>query len=142
MFENYILYCSLKVVYQSRSRISNLFNFKDAVKTKSSSHIVYKFICSCCNGTYQSQTERHFFVRASEHLGITSLTGKFIKSPKKPAGFDHMFLDSHKVSFDNFLISLKESNSFILQLKESLLVSRGKPIFNKNIWSFSLEPFD
>ena len=44
-FKNYIPYCSLKVVYQSRSRISNLFNFKDVVNTKLSSHIVYKFIC-------------------------------------------------------------------------------------------------
>ena len=70
-FKNYIPYCSLKVVYQSRSRISNLFNFKDAVNTKLSSHIVYKFMCSCCNGTYYGQTQRHFFVRASEHLGIT-----------------------------------------------------------------------
>ena len=44
-FKNYIPYCLLKVVYQYRSRISNLFNFKDIVNTKLSSHIVYKFIC-------------------------------------------------------------------------------------------------
>ena len=54
-FKNYIPYCSLKVVYQSRSRISNLFNFKDVVNTKLSSHIVYKFMCSCCNATYYRQ---------------------------------------------------------------------------------------
>ena len=67
-FKNYIPYCSLKVAYQSRSRISNLFNFKDVVNTKLSSHIVYKFIGSCCNATYCGQTQRHFFVRACEHL--------------------------------------------------------------------------
>ena len=33
IFENYIPYCSLKVVYHSRSRIFNLFNFKDIVNT-------------------------------------------------------------------------------------------------------------
>ena len=38
--KNCIPYCSLKVVYQSTSRISNLFNSKDAVNTKLSSHIV------------------------------------------------------------------------------------------------------
>ena len=61
-FKNYIPYCSLKVAYQSRSRISNLFNFKDVVNTKLSSHIVDQFMCSFCNATYYGQTARHFFV--------------------------------------------------------------------------------
>ena len=135
-FKNYIHYCSLKVVYQSRSRISNLFKFKDTVNSKLSSHIVYKFMCSCCNTTYYGQTQRHFFVRASEHLGIIPLTGKFVKTPKKSAIFDHMFLDGHKASFDNFSILLKESNLFKLQLKESLLILRDKLILNKNIIPF------
>ena len=51
-----------------------------------------------------------------------------------------MLLDGHKVSFDNFLILLEQSNPFKLQLKESLLISRDKSIFNKNI--YSLELFD
>ena len=55
-----------------------------------------------------------FYVRASEHLGITPLTGKFVKLPKKSAIFDHMLLDGHKASFDNFLILLRESNPFKL----------------------------
>ena len=55
-----------------------------------------------------------FNVRASEHLGITPLTGKFVKLPKKSAIFDHMLLDGHKASFDNFLILLRESNPFKL----------------------------
>ena len=97
-------------------------------------------MCSCCNATYYGQTQRHFFVRASEHLGITPLTGKFVKTPKKSAIFDHMLLDGHKASFNNFSILLKESNPFKLQLKESL--SRDKPILNKNIYSFPLELFD
>ena len=130
-FKNCIPYCSLKVVYQSRSRIFNLFNFKDAVNIKLSSHIVYKFICSCCNATYYGRTQRHFFVRVSERLGITPLTGKFIKTPKKSATFDHTLLDGHKASFNNYSIFLKESNPFKLQLKESLIISRDKPILTK-----------
>ena len=96
---------------------------------------------SCCDTTCYGQTQRHFFVRASEHLGITPLTSKVVKTPKKSAIFD-MLLDSHKASFDNFSILLKESNPFKLQLKESLLISRDKPILNKNIYSFPLELFD
>ena len=86
--------------------------------------------------------KKNVFVRASEHLGITPLTGKFVKTPKKSAIFDHMLLDGHKASFDNFSILLKESNPFKLQLKESLLISCDKPILNKNIYSFLLELFD
>ena len=127
---------------QSKSRIPNLFNFKDVANTKLSSHIVYKFMCSCCNATYYGQIQRHFFVRASEHLGITPVTGKFVKMPKKSAIFDHILLDGHKASFDNFSILLKESNTFKLQLKESLLISRDKPVLSKNIYSFLLELFD
>ena len=80
-------------------------------------------------------------MRASEHLGITPLTGKFVKTPNKFAIFD-MLMDGHKGSFNNFSILLKESNPFKLQLKESLLISHDKSILNKNIYSFPLELFD
>ena len=96
-------------------------------------------MCSCCNATYYGQTQRHFFVRASEHLGITPLTGKFVKTPKKSAIFDHMLLDGHKASFDNFSILLKENNAFKLQLKESLLISRDKPILNMSIHHYYIK---
>ena len=78
-------------------------------------------MCKYGNTTYYGQTQRHFFVKASEHLGVASLTGKFVKTPKKSAIFDRMLLDGHKASFDNFSMLLKESNPFKLQLKESLL---------------------
>ena len=59
-------------------------------------------MCSCCNATYCGQTQKHFFVRASEHLVITTVTDKFVKTPKKSAIFDHMLLDGHKVSLTIF----------------------------------------
>ena len=72
--------------------------------------------------------------KTSSYLGITPFTGKFVETPKKSAIFDHMLLDGHKASFDNFWVLLKESNEFKLQLKDSLLISRDKPILNKNIY--------
>ena len=99
-------------------------------------------MCSCCNTTYYGQPQTHFFVRAFELLGITFWTGKSVKTSKIFATFDHMLMDGHKPSFDYFSILLKESNVFKLQLKESLLISHDKPILNKNIHSFSLEPFE
>ena len=84
---------------------------------------MYKFTCSCCNATYYGELERHFFVRASEHLSMTPLTGKRVKNPKKSAIFDHILLKGHDDSFEDFAILLKENNKFKLHLKYSLLIN-------------------
>ena len=101
-FKNYIPYCSLRLVYQSKIRIPNLFTFKDDFNTNLSSHTIYKFRCSCCNATCYDRTRRHFLERASVYLRATPLIGTFFKTPKKSAIFGHMLLDSHKSSFDSF----------------------------------------
>ena len=90
-----------------------------------SSHLVYKFKCNCCNATYYGQSERHFLFRASEHLGMTTLTGKRVKKPKKSAISDHILLNGHDVSFEEFKIHLTENNRFKLHLIESLLIKRA-----------------
>ena len=43
-------------------------------------------------------------MRASEHLGVTPFTGKFVKTPKKSTIFDHILLDDQKASLGNFAI--------------------------------------
>ena len=43
-----------------------------------------------------------------EHLGITPLTGKKVKSLKERAVFDHIVNTSHNVSFDDFETLVKE----------------------------------
>ena len=90
-----------------------------------SSHLVYKFKCNCWNATYYGQSERHFLFRASEHLGMTALTGKRVKKPKKSAISDHILLNGHDVSFEDFKIHLTENNRFKLHLIESLLIKRA-----------------
>ena len=118
---NHLPYCSLRIAFQSKTRLSSLFCFKDIIPKEIRSHLVYKFTCSCCNATYYGESERHFFVRASEHLGMTPLTGKRVKNPKKSAIFDHILLKGHDASFEDFTILLKENNKFKLHLKESFL---------------------
>ena len=103
---------------------------------------MYKFTCSCCNATYYGESERYFFVRAPEHLGMTPLTRKQVKSPKQSAIFDQILLNGHDASFEDFMILLKENNRFKLHLKESLLIKRDKPELNRNIYSYPSELFD
>ena len=114
-FKNYIPYCSLKMVYQPKNRFVDVFNFKDVLNTMLSPHIVYKFMCPCCNTFYYGQTLRHYFVKTSGHVSITSFTSKFVKTPKKSAHIHHMLLDGHKASFNDYSILLKENNTLELQ---------------------------
>ena len=102
---------------------------------------MYKFTCSCYNAAYYVELETNFFIRASEHLGMTPLTVKWVKNPKKSAVFDHIFLKGHDTSFEDLTILLKE-NKFKLHLKESLLIICDKPDFNRNIYSYPSELFD
>ena len=139
---NTIPYCSLRIVFQSKTRLFSLFRFRDIIPKEISLHLVYKFTCSCCNATYYGESERHFFVITSEHLGMTPLTRKRVRNPKKSALFDHILLNGHDASFEDFTILLKENNRFKLHLKESLLIKHDKPELNRNIYSYPLELFD
>ena len=112
--KNHLSYCSLRIVFQSRTRLSSLFRFKDVISKEICSHIVYKFVCSCCNATYYGESERHFHIRASEHLGITPLTGKRVVNPKKSAINDHILFKDNKCSCENFSIIAREKNRFKL----------------------------
>ena len=82
---SHLPYCSLRIIFQSKSRLSSLFSFKDIIPIEISTQLVYKSTCSCCNATYYGKSERHFFVRASEHLGMTALTGNRVKNPIRSA---------------------------------------------------------
>ena len=66
------------------------------------SNLVYMFKCNICNYSSYGKTKRHFKVRACEHLGITTFTGKKIKRPKESAVFDRIFHTGHNASFVAF----------------------------------------
>ena len=49
--------------------------------------------------------------QASENLGITPLTQKRVKNPKKSAIMDHILLEGHNVTYDDFSILISEFQS-------------------------------
>ena len=55
--------CNIKVIFQSKNRLSSLFKFKDSIPLYLRSHVIYKFQCSNCNTTYYGETERHLEFR-------------------------------------------------------------------------------
>ena len=72
-------------------------------------------------------------VRACEHLGITPLTGKKVKSLKESGVFNHIFHTNHNASFDDFETLFKDSDEFRLLLRELLLILRDEPPLNRYV---------
>ena len=75
-------------------------------------------------------------------MGISHLTNTRLKNVKQSAISDHLLACDCNINFDDFTILSKDSNNINLLIKESLLISRDKPILNKTVKSFSLELFE
>ena len=132
--------CNIKVIFQSKNRLSSFFKIKDSIPLHLRSHLIYKFQCSNCNITYYGETESHLKVRAGEHISMSPLTGKKVNNNKKSVK-DHCLLSGHVCSFEDFSVSNYESHKFKRLIKESLLVTKDKPLLNKQVKSLKLELF-
>ena len=135
-------YCKLKIIFRSKCRLNTLFRFKDPLEKKIRSGIIYCYTCSNGKATYYGKNFHHFYTRATEHTGITNLTGKCLKNVKQSAIFDHLLQCNCAINFDDFSILTTDCNKFRLLLRESVLIKRDKPILNRTIESFPLELFD
>ena len=135
-------FCKLKIIFRSKCRLNTLFRFKDSLEKKICSGIIYRYTCSNCKVTYYGKTFRHFYTRATEHMGISNLTRKYLKTIMQSAISDHLLQCNCTINSDDFDILAAESNKFKLLLRESLLIKRDKLILNRMIKSFPLELFD
>ena len=138
----------VSVVWKSKSKISNLFKFKDLLPVHLCSKVLYKFTCNGCNSIYLGKTKRHFHVRACEHLGISFRTGNNLtynpKNKNNTAVLDHIHKSQGCQNCD--LSSIKiiggADNDFNLKIKESLIIQKLKPtLINKTSKSIPLYLF-
>ena len=53
------------------------------------SGVVYKFQCGLCSKSYYCESIRHLDIRSGEHIGVSPLTGKKVKSLNNSAICDH-----------------------------------------------------
>ena len=60
----------------------------------------------------------------------------------KRAIHDHLINYNNILSFDEFTILAYGHHKYILEIKESLLIKRDRPVLNKNISSAKLFLFD
>ena len=87
----------------------------DSLEKKIRSEIIYHYMCNNCKVTYYGKTFRHFYVRITEFMGISNLTGKVLKNLVM---FDHPLQCNCTINFDDFDILTANSNKFKLLLKE------------------------
>ena len=106
------------------------------------SGVLYKYTCGRCNSSYYGKTDRHLKVRSGEHIGISPLTFRKVKPSKESAIRDHLLNCNNIPSFDEFTILTYGHHKYILEIKESLLIKRDRPVLNKNISSAKLFLFD
>ena len=127
--------------YKSYFSVQKSIKFKGSTPLYLPSHLIYKFQCSNCNINYYDETERHLKVRVGDHISTSPLTGKRVNNNKKSSAKDHCFLSGHVCSFDDFTVLDYESHKFKRLIKGSLLVTKDKPLLNKQLKSLKLEPF-
>ena len=96
----------LRVVLKPGKRLSFFFQFKDPIPKFPKSHVVYQFKCQCCATLYIGQTRRHLCTRISEHMGISSLTGKKVSHPSRSSILTHSTETSHSIFFHTSLFFL------------------------------------
>ena len=134
--------CNGKVIFQSKNRFSKFFKFNDSIPLHICSHLVDKLQCSNCNITYYVESERHLKVSGAERISTSPLTGKRVNNNKKSSIKGHCFLSGgHVCLFGDFTVFNYESHKFKQLIKESLLVTKGKPLLNKQVKLLKLDFF-
>ena len=72
--------CKLEIVFKYQTRRSNSFRYKDPISKDLISGVAYKFQCGICRESYYSESILHLDIRSGEHMGVSPLPGKKIKS--------------------------------------------------------------
>ena len=114
---NQLLSCSLRNAFQSKSRLSSLFKFKE-VFLNTFARIL--FVNVRVVATTQLIMVKLIASHERRSMGITPLTQKRFKNAQKSAIMDHIFLEGHHATYDDFFILIPNNNQFKLYLKESL----------------------
>ena len=114
-------FCKVRVVFKTSNRLRNYFSFKVVVPEPLRSCQIYNFTCESCNASYTGKTFRHMKVRVSGHQRVSPRTGKHLNGTLSTSVRDHMLDCNHMVAWDDFKVLGRESNHWLLEIKENLL---------------------
>ena len=94
-----------------------------------------------CRIMYVGQTRRHIHTRISEHMGVSSKTGNKLSVSQMSAVLTPHHLSGHSISDSDFTILTSGNSKFDLEMRESLVISKLKPILDNNTSSMPLNLF-
>ena len=118
--ENNLKLCKLKDIFQSSCKLSSLFRYKYFLKKETHSDtpvVTARLLINI----------QRFFTIAAEHMGISNLIGKRLKSVKQSAISDKLLECNCSIDLNHFDILSSDANKFRLLIKERLLVKRDQP---------------
>ena len=143
-FSKNIPFAKLKIVFKSGKRLSSCFLFKDKFPKSLMSGVIYKYTCATCNRCYIGCTKRFWEKHLEEHVHVSALTGKPLNGMQVFTPLQHVRSNScteTKISRENFQIIGHEKDKYLVQLKESILISTSRPQLNGNLYSVPLSLF-
>ena len=95
--------------------------------------VVYKFQCWLCSESYYGECVRHLAVRSGEHIAISPLTNKRIQPRNHSAVWHHLLDCDYSPTFEDFSVLYHKNKKYVLELKESQLLTRNRPSMNRNV---------
>ena len=128
----------VKIIFKTSNRLRNYFRFNDVVPEPLRCCQIYNFTCGSCSASYIGNTFRHMKVGISEHQGVSPRTGKHLKEILSTSVRGHMHDCNHMVAWDDFKVLGRESNHWLMEIKDSLFIKRDRPSLDKNIYSQEL----
>ena len=81
-------------------------------------------------------------ITSGEHIGVSPLTGKKVKPSNNSAICGHLLHCNFLPFFNKFSVLAHENKMHLLEIKQSLLITRDKPSLNRKINSAPLYLFD
>ena len=123
------------------------FSFKDKLPRALDAGVIYRYNCSNCNVSYIGCSKRYWEKRLEEHTHISALTGGPLRGLQIFAPLQHVrdkkcSSSTPLISRDDFKIVGRESNNYLLLIKESLSIYKHKPELNGNAQSVPLYLFN
>ena len=80
----------------------------------------------------------YIHTRISKNMGVSSKNGNKLSVSQMSAVLTHHHLSGHNISDSDFTMLTSGNSKFDLEMRESLLISKLKPILNNNISSMPL----
>ena len=116
--------------------------FKDKIPESLMSGVIYQFNCSGCTSSYIGSTKRYWETRLQEHLHISALTGQRLNGLQVFSPMQHCkCCPGASISRDDFKIIGRDSNPYVLQVKESIFIKTKRPQLDNNMISVPLHLF-